>query len=376
MQKARTVPPLDKKAATRWTKLIRKELVRKKGQATLARKGTNYFYDKKTKRGKYIVSGGGNRKGLVFGLHGGGVGSADCTGAASSFSGAVSSMGMIGIYPEAIEATEAAWGDDITVKFVMDLLAAARRTFKFDHDRVYVVGHSMGGYGAWTLGGRFADHWAGAASFAGGPTCIGGPLNPESVQAGVLPNRFNCPLFVYHSDDDPRVPIPPIRLAIKGLKALKKEHPKGFTFKYEEVSGRGHAFPKKGPRPGLKWITGFKRQTRPRKIVWECYYSRPSQSYWLEHKKAMRGDVSVATWDGKATFRVSTESLNHTDLAVLLDDGMTDLDKPVTVYFDDQKVFEGVPKRSLHRLLVSAIRRRDPNMLFSASIPVAAQRDR
>src|SRR4029078_785097 len=99
-------------------------------------------------------------------------GQADCGGAAGSWRGAIESAGMIGIFPEAMKATGAAWGDDITVKFIVDLLAAAQRTFTFDPDRVYVVGHSMGGYGAWTWGGRFSDPVAALVSVARAPPPI------------------------------------------------------------------------------------------------------------------------------------------------------------------------------------------------------------
>lgn len=368
----KSVPALTKNDVATWTAWLKKEM---KTGPKLATKGTNYFYDEKAKRGKYIVSGGSNTKGLVFGLHGGGEGSADCTGAASSFRGAVEGIGMVGIYPEAIEATEAAWGDDVTVKFLMDLLVAAKRTFNVDWDRVYVVGHSMGGYGAWTWGGRFSDRLAAVASFAGAPTPIWGEgKSVIGIQPGVLSNFRNVPLWVYHSTDDPRVPIPPVQFAIREIKELKAAHPEGFDFVYEEVEKRGHDFPAKGPGPGLKWIATKTRSTRPKNILWEPFYERPDQSYWLAADRPKRGELIEARWDGTSKFEVTgTGAKDDTGIAVLLNESMVDFSKPVSLKIHGKVAFEGLPTHSLLTLLDSYRARQDLNLLFTARIPSGAR---
>jgi predicted esterase len=361
-------PPLSKKDAREWTDWVRKTL--RTAGARLDAKGTNYFYDREKKRGKYIVAGGDNRKGLVFGLHGGGEGQADCGGAASSWRSSIQNAGMIGIFPEAVEATEAAWGDDVTVRFMLDLLAAAQRTFTFDADRVYVVGHSMGGYGAWTWGGRFSDRLAGVVSFAGGPTPVfdDDKKNVIGIQPGVLPNYFNVPIWVYHSADDPQVPIAPTRFAVEGLRALQKAHGAGFVLTYEEEQKQGHAFPPRGPTPAMAWITRHKREPTPRKVVWQPFYERPDQSYWLGCDRPKRGSTLEASWDGKSSFALVGDVDPKTTF-VLLHDGMCDLDQPVNVTVDGKPLHSGAPKRSLAVLLRSARRRWDPGLLFTATAP-------
>lgn len=366
-----TVPALNKRDAKSWVKKVRKRLARKRGKKRLVTKGVGWFYDEKTRRGKYIVAGGGQAKGLVFGLHGGGRGSADCTSAASAWRGAIRSAGMIGIFPEAIEATEAAWGDEVTVRFVFDLLEAARNTFKFDPDRVYVVGHSMGGYGAWTLGGRFADRFAGAVSFAGSPTPVvgdGGAIN--GIEHGVLPNFRNLPLWVYHSSDDPRVPIPPVTYCVDDLRQRRKDDPKGYLLRTELVDGRGHAFPAKGPGPAIGWITKHKRQRHPRRVVWEPFEDEPGSRYWLEWLEPTTGGGVDARWDGKQSFEISGSAV-ASELALRLSDEMLNLDRKVKVSVDDSLVYDGNVERSLLVLLRSARERKDPGMLFTARLVLA-----
>jgi dienelactone hydrolase len=362
------VPALSKSDAQAWTDWVRKQL-RTLGPK-LDAKGTNWFYDKEnkeTKRGKYIVSDSDNKKGLVFGLHGGGVGQADCGGAASAWRSAIGKAGMIGIYPEAVEATEAAWGDDVTVKFILDLLAAAQRTFTFDPDRVYVVGHSMGGYGAWTWGGRFSDRLAAVVSFAGAPT----PIFDEGkkvtgIQPGVLPNLYNVPIWVYHSADDPQVPIAPTRFSVTELRSLAAANPGAYVFRYEEEEKQGHAFPPKGPNPALAWMAEKKRNPLPKKIVWQAFYDLPDQSsYWLACEEPVRASTLQGSWDGKTAFQV-TGDVKEGAVSVLLNDAMCDLDKPVTVTIGG-KATTAVRPRSLAVLLKSARRRWDPNLLFTAT---------
>ncbi len=362
------LPALTKADVSAWTAWLKREL---KSGTKLEDKGTNYFYDAKQKRGKYIVSGAGNTKGLVFGLHGGGVGSADCTGAASAFRGVIENAGMIGIYPEAIEATEAAWGDDVTVTFLLDLLAAAKRTFNFDLNHVYVIGHSMGGYGAWTWGGRFSDRLAAVVSFAGSPTPIwGASKDLIGIQQGVLANLYTVPIWVYHSTDDPRVPIQPVQFAIAELKRMKAERQSGFDFVYEEVEKRGHDFPAKGPGPAMTWAASKTRTPRPKVVMWEPFYERPDRRYWIAAERPARGVGIEGRWDGKSSFAITgSGARDDAGISVLLSDAMTDLDKPVVVKVGDKTVFEGVPKRTLRALLDSFIAREDPDLLFSAMAP-------
>jgi pimeloyl-ACP methyl ester carboxylesterase len=275
---------------------------------------------------------------------------------------------MIGIFPEAIEATEAAWGDDVTVRFMLDLLAAAQRTFTFDPDRVYVVGHSMGGYGAWTWGGRFADRLAAVVSFAGAPTPIFDDAKKVTgIQPGVVPNLRNVPIWVYHSADDPQVPIAPTRFAVQELDALAGAQPGAYLHHYEEEEKQGHAFPPKGPNPALAWMAQKKREPLPRKIVWQAFYDRADQSsYWICCDEPVRGSTLQGSWDGKSAFEIKGD-VAAGKAGVLLNDAMCDLDRPVTITIAG-KASAAVAKRTLAVLLRSARRRWDPNLLFSACV--------
>src|SRR5205814_1754496 len=115
-------------------------------------KGKTFLYAKPDK-GLYYFSGGASTGGLLVALHGGGAGAGDAGSAASAFSGPASALKMWMAAPEVLEKTEHGWTDPPdTERFVMDLIDQTKRAGKIDPNHVYLTGHSMGGYGTWTLG--------------------------------------------------------------------------------------------------------------------------------------------------------------------------------------------------------------------------------
>jgi poly(3-hydroxybutyrate) depolymerase len=50
---------------------------------------------------------------------------------------------------------------------VLNVLAMVRSEYRIDPDRIYLMGHSMGGFGTWWLGQKYADIWAAIAPMSG-----------------------------------------------------------------------------------------------------------------------------------------------------------------------------------------------------------------
>ena len=50
---------------------------------------------------------------------------------------------------------------------VMNVLGIVRKEYHVDSNRIYLMGHSMGGFGAWWLGQKYADTWAALAPMSG-----------------------------------------------------------------------------------------------------------------------------------------------------------------------------------------------------------------
>lgn len=360
------LPPLTEKECARWKTTLAK--LAAKGRKLEAKSGRHWFWEKPAERGLYIVGGETQRpKGLLIALHGGGAGSGDAGSAADAYQSAAGKLGWLMIAPEVLEKTEHGWTDSGSEEFVLELVECALRTWKIDRDRVYVSGHSMGGYGTWTLGAHHADRVAGLAASAGAPTPVSGPSGKyEDVIEGVIPSLRNVPIAIYQSDDDPRVPPEANRIAVKKLGEAQQRWG-GFVHEYWEVSGREHDLPPGGMAALLAKIAARERETRPARIVWQPALEWKQQFYWLWWSKPRRGALLVADCDRAANeVRIQCDVKPET-LEVLLDERLLDLAQDVRILLNGNEVFRGRAQRSLATLAKTALAG-DEGLVFPASV--------
>ena len=128
---------------------------------------------------------------------------------------------------------------------VLDVIAAMKRDYKIDEDRVYLTGHSMGGYGTWALATRYPAMFAAIAPISGGG-------NPAALKA-----ITHVPEIVIHGDKDPTVPVERSRVMVRAAKEL------GIEIKYVEVPGGNHtdvAAP--ATKEIFDWFAAHKRQPK------------------------------------------------------------------------------------------------------------------
>src|SRR5262249_27189223 len=105
----------------------------------------------------------------------------------------------------------------------MNVLALVRKEFNVDEIRIYVIGHSMGGAGAYHLGSKYPEIWAGVGPIA---AAAGSPKNVDKLK--------NIPVFVVHGDNDTAVSVARARTCVEKLKEHKIVH------EYLEIAGGGH----------------------------------------------------------------------------------------------------------------------------------------
>jgi len=112
---------------------------------------------------------------------------------------------------------------DFSEQDVMQVLQRVRQQYKIDENRIYLMGHSMGGIGTWKLAPKFPDIWAALGPIAG----TGVPDTLEKIR--------HIPQIIVHGDADPTVPVSGSRNMVAKLKELGAEH------KYIEVPGGLHS---------------------------------------------------------------------------------------------------------------------------------------
>ena len=114
-------------------------------------------------------------------------------------------------------------------KDVMNVLDMIRKEFTVDENRIYLMGHSMGGAGSIYLGVKHASIWAAIGAEA--PATAPAGLTPESFS---LEPAKHIPMIIVQGDMDTLVPVAGARLWIEKMKELK------MTYEYVEVPGGDH----------------------------------------------------------------------------------------------------------------------------------------
>lgn len=109
----------------------------------------------------------------------------------------------------------------------MRVLDMMRENYTIDEDRIYLMGHSMGGGGAYHLGGKYNDVWAGVVPLAG----AGGIRDSETAA------RFkSLPMLIMHGELDSIVPAAGSRRSVLWLQSVGAPHV------YLEFPGEDHEF--------------------------------------------------------------------------------------------------------------------------------------
>lgn len=342
----------------------RREMVKESG---------SHFWWPEDQRGLYIL-GGETRKptGLLIGMHGGGVGSGDAASAADGLRQAAKDLGWLAIFPEVLEKTEHGWTDSGTEEWVLDLVECALRTWDLDPDRVYFSGHSMGGYGTWTLGAHHADRVAGLAASAGAPTPFMGPDGKiVELAKGVIPNLRNVPLVVYQSLDDPNVPPDANQAAAQAVIKARETWGGYEQFEYWEVNGRGHDYPPGGMAALLAKIAERQRNVTPAKLVWQPALAWKRRFYWLHWPAPRLNAIVVAEADRAANVIRLSSRADLSGLEILLDERLVDLGKEVVIEVNGKERWRGVPALTWGSLLLTAAEG-DAPLIFPARVALPA----
>ena len=84
--------------------------------------------------------------------------------------------------------------EEVQLATVMEILESVQSEYSTDDDRIYTVGISMGGFGAWNLLMNHSDVFA-----AGVPMCAGADPNKADILK-------NIPIWTFHGTSDTTVP--------------------------------------------------------------------------------------------------------------------------------------------------------------------------
>lgn len=168
---------------------------------------------------------------LVLGLHGGGPAGKDGKDVVGSGASAMNfyeheaaRRGLIVVCPTAVQAP---WSAPANESFVLTVLEEILLHWNVDENRIYLTGHSMGGFGTWAFGPKLAHLFAAIAPMAGG-----GSNNLKRLA------DTGTGIYIYHGADDPVVGVGDSRRAAESLRKDAAD------FVYTEIPDSGHGCPR------------------------------------------------------------------------------------------------------------------------------------
>jgi acetyl esterase/lipase len=156
-------------------------------------------------------------------------------------------------------AKAAPWSQPVNDAVVTTLLEEVRALYNIDENRVYLTGHSMGGYGTWHFGPKYCEDWA-----AIGPTAGGGSNGFKRLR------DTQTFVFLFHGGDDTVVSPRDSRAAAAQM--LND----GNDLVYTELPTAGHSLPDSVVREMLDFFERKRRIVRRRRMVHpESSFLRP-----------------------------------------------------------------------------------------------------
>ena len=101
-------------------------------------------------------------------------------------------------------------------------LGAAQSDYNIDRNRIALTGLSLGGFGTWSIGARYADRFCALVPICGG----GDPADAETLA--------RVPVWCFHGEADPVVAVERSREMVEAVRAA------GGNVRYTEFAGVTH----------------------------------------------------------------------------------------------------------------------------------------
>jgi hypothetical protein len=260
----------------------------------------------------------------------------------------------------ALRAPNDTWNgfyDDYVPPLVTNLIRQFLLFGDVDPDKVFLMGYSHGGYGAFFIGPKIPDRFAAVHSSAAAPT--DGTISPRTLRS----TRFTFMIGEKDNAYGRRERCEKFDRAVQKLKAQNKgDYPVAMELK----KGFGHGgLP---DRDKIKEMYPFTRNPAPRHVTWELTDAVIRHFFWLSVPEAGKGQtIDAAVRDN--TVQVTTQNVKRFDL--YLDGRLIAFDKPLRVSVDGKTQTLQVRPRLL-TLCRSLLERGDPELAFTCRVSLEA----
>ena len=263
----------------------------------------------------------------------------------------------------ALRAPNDTWNgfyDDYVYPLVDNLIRQFLLFGDVDGSKVFLIGYSHGGYGAFNIGPKMPDHFAAIHASAAAPTDDETSAKtlrntPFSVMVGSEDNAYDR-----RTRDEKFAEL---------IKQLKGERTDIYPVTVQVMQGFQHS--NLQDRDKIPDLYPHVRSAVPHELTWEQTDTVIHDFYWL-HCDApnKKQEISATCRDNKVTIKTTP---NVPDLTVLLDSRLIDFSRPVTFEINGQTSKQTL-RPSLRVLCDTLLQRGDPDLAFTAqwNLPLKA----
>jgi predicted esterase len=248
----------------------------------------------------------------------------------------------------ALRAPNNSWNgfyDNYVYPLIMDLIAQQVAWNDVDPNRIYLIGYSHGGYGAFAIGPKLPDLFAAIHASASAGT------DGESVATGLHTTRFTWMVGGRDTAFGRRERCESFARTMRELRGPRLDrYPAEFFLK----EGNGH-----GGLPDRDWLVEmlpFERENSPLEVDWELTDPVVRDHYWLHVDDPGKGQKVSARILGDNRIEVTTTGRDRVEL--WLDDRLIDTSRPVQIMFNGQPL-EITPQPGITTLCTTLLARRD-----------------
>jgi transglutaminase-like putative cysteine protease/predicted esterase len=227
-----------------------------------------------------------------------------------------------------------------------------------DPDKVYLIGYSHGGYGAFFIGPKIPDRSAAIHSSAAAPT--DGAISPRTLRN----TRFTFMVGENDTDYGRRSRCEAFNEQLQKVKSDSKD---AFPVEMELKKGFGHrGLP---DRDKIKEMYAFTRNPVPRHLTWDLTDPVITHFFWLSvSQPAKGGSIEAKVQDNRID--VTTGKIKQ--FALNLDSRLIDFSKPLRITLDGKE--QAVTAQpSFRTLCESMLERGDPQLAFTCRIQLGAE---
>ncbi len=265
-----------------------------------------------------------------------------------------------GVYlaPRAPGNTWDLWHKDFIDDFFDRIIQIGVIEMGVNPDKVYVMGYSAGGDGAYQLAPRMADRWAAASMMAGHP----GDARAENLR--------NIGFTVQVGGNDKAYK----RNMLAGkwgkmLRKLEKKNRGDYKHFVKVYKGKGH-WMDRVDRVAVPWMAKMKRRTYPERVTWVQDNRLHSRFYWLavDVQDVKAGSFLDVKRKGQVFTILKAEDVDR--FRIRLNDEIVDLDKEVVVKYKRKIIFKGIVTRTVGLMYQTIEERGDSRGCFSGEIEV------